>query len=97
MRPNVPELRDTLYRDSIERNPARGLGVVPLLTSSSKSEQGQEKKMEMEIAIWNGKKSKVLMVDTFNSSREALDFLREVQAIDKDATMQLIGVRKKKS
>ena len=53
--------------------------------------------MEMEIAIWNGKKSKVLMVDTFNSSREALDFLREVQAIDKDATMQLVGVRKKKS
>ena len=53
--------------------------------------------MEMEIAIWNGKKNKVLMVDTFNSSREALDFLREVQAIEKDATMQLVAVRKKKS
>ena len=50
--------------------------------------------MEIEVAIWNGKKSKVLMVDTFNSSKEALDFLKEIQVLDKDASLSVITARK---
>lgn len=51
--------------------------------------------MEMEIAIWNGKRTKVLAVETFNSSKEALEFLKEIQALDKDATLNLLAVRKR--
>jgi len=52
--------------------------------------------MEIEVAIWNGKKSKVLMVGTFNSSKEALDFLKvkEIQVLDKDASLSVITARK---
>lgn len=52
--------------------------------------------MEIETAIWNGKKSKVLAVETFNSSKEALDFLKEIQNLDKEASLSVIAVRKGK-
>ncbi len=52
--------------------------------------------MEIEVAIWNGKKTKVLMVGTFNSSKEALDFLKEIQILDKEASLNVIAVRKVK-
>lgn len=50
--------------------------------------------MQIETAIWNGKKSKVLAVETFNSSKEALDFLAEVQKLDKEASLHLTAVKK---
>ena len=50
--------------------------------------------MTVEVAIWNGKKTKVLLVDSFNSSKEALDFLKESQLLDKDASLTLAAVRK---
>ena len=50
--------------------------------------------MQIETAIWNGKKSKVLAVETFNSSKEALDFLAEVQKLDKEASLIVTAVRK---
>lgn len=50
--------------------------------------------MTVEVAIWNGKKTKVLLVDSFNSSKEALDFLKEIQLLDKDASLTLTAVRK---
>ena len=52
--------------------------------------------MEIEVAVWNGKKTKVLMVDSFNSSKEALDFLAEVQQLDKEASLNVLAVRKSK-
>ena len=53
-------------------------------------------KMEIEIAIWNSKKTKVLMVDTFNSTKEVLDFIKELQVVEKDATYTVTAVRKGK-
>ena len=52
--------------------------------------------MELEVAFWNGRKSKVLAVETFNSSKEALDFLKEIQNLDKEASLSVIAVRKSK-
>jgi len=52
--------------------------------------------MELDVAVWNGKKTKVLTAETFNSSKEALDFLKEVQVLDKEASLTVIAVRKKK-
>jgi hypothetical protein len=48
------------------------------------------------VAIWNGKKNKVLTVETFNSSKEALDFLKEVQLLDKEASLTVSAIRKTK-
>jgi hypothetical protein len=52
------------------------------------------KKMEIEVAIWNGRKSKVLFVGTFNSSKEALGFLAEVQKLDDKASLTICAIRK---
>ena len=52
--------------------------------------------MELDIAIWNGKKTKVLCVETFNSSKEALDFLKEIQVLDKEASLTVSAIRKGK-
>ena len=48
--------------------------------------------MKIETAIWNGKKTKVLAVPSFSSSQEALDFLAEIQKLDKDATLTVTSV-----
>ena len=53
-------------------------------------------KMEIEIAVWNSKKTKVLMVDSFNSTKEVLDFMTELQKVEKDATYTVTAVRKGK-
>ena len=50
--------------------------------------------MEIEVAIWNGRKSKVLFVGTFNSSKEALGFLAEVQKLDDKASLTICAIRK---
>jgi hypothetical protein len=50
--------------------------------------------MKLEAAIWNGKKTKVLAVETFYSTKELLDFMKELQVIDKDASYNLLAVRK---
>ena len=52
------------------------------------------KKMEIEVAIWNGRKSKVIFVGTFNSSKEALSFLAEIQKLDEKATLSVSAIRK---
>ncbi len=48
--------------------------------------------MKIETAIWNGKKSKVLAVPTFSTSDEALEFLAEIQKLDKEATLVVTSV-----
>jgi hypothetical protein len=48
--------------------------------------------MKIETAIWNGKKTKVLAVPSFSSAKEALDFLGEIQKLDKDATLTITAV-----
>ena len=53
-------------------------------------------KMKIEIAVWNSKKTKVLMVDTFNSTKEILDFMKELQVVEKDASYNVTAVRKDK-
>jgi hypothetical protein len=53
-------------------------------------------KMEIEIAVWNSKKTKVLMVDTFNSTKEVLDFMKELQTVEKEASYTVTAVRKGK-
>jgi len=50
--------------------------------------------MKLEVAIWNGKKTKVLAVETFTSSKEVKDFMKEINEVDKDATCVLISVKK---
>ena len=50
------------------------------------------KKMKIETAIWNGKKTRVLAVPSFSSSEEALEFLKEIQKLDKDATITITSV-----
>ena len=48
--------------------------------------------MKIETALWNGKKTKVLAVPTFSSSKEALDFLAEIQKLDKEASLTITAV-----
>lgn len=48
--------------------------------------------MKIDTAIWNGKKTKVLAVPSFSSAEEALDFLKEIQKLDKDATLSITSV-----
>jgi hypothetical protein len=48
--------------------------------------------MKIETAIWNGKKTRVLAVPSFSSSQEALDFLAEIQKLDKDASLTITSV-----
>lgn len=48
--------------------------------------------MKIETALWNGKKTKVLAVPTFSSAQEALDFLKEIQKLDKDASLNITAV-----
>ena len=50
--------------------------------------------MKLEVAIWNGKKTRVLAVENFNSTKELLDFMKELQVVDKDATYNLVSVKK---
>ena len=50
--------------------------------------------MKLETAIWNGKKTRVLAVETFNSTKELLDFMKELQIVDKDASYNLLSVKK---
>ena len=52
--------------------------------------------MEICIAIWNGKKTKVLGVETFTSTKTLLDFMKELQVVEKDATYNVLEVRKGK-
>jgi hypothetical protein len=52
--------------------------------------------MEISIAIWNGKKTKVLGVETFTSTKTLLDFMKELQVVEKDATYNVLEVRKGK-
>jgi hypothetical protein len=56
----------------------------------------RKKKMKINIAIWNSKKTKVLGVETFNSTKELLDFMKELQVVEKDATYNVLEVRKDK-
>ena len=48
--------------------------------------------MKIETAIWNGKKTRVLAVPSFATSDEALEFLKEIQKLDKDATLSITSV-----
>ena len=48
--------------------------------------------MKIETAIWNGKKTRVLAVPSFSTSDEALEFLKEIQKLDKDATLSITSV-----
>jgi hypothetical protein len=50
--------------------------------------------MEIDAAIWNGLKSRVYMVGTFSSSKEALGFLDEVRKLDDKATLTVSAIRK---
>ena len=48
--------------------------------------------MKIETAIWNGKKTRVLAVPTFSTSDEALEFLKEIQKLDKDASITITSI-----
>ena len=52
--------------------------------------------MKIETAIWNGKRTKVLGVETFTSTKELLEFMKELQVVEKDATYNVLSVRKDK-
>lgn len=52
--------------------------------------------MEICIAIWNGKKTKVLGVETFTSTKTLLEFMKELQVVEKGATYNVLEVRKGK-
>jgi hypothetical protein len=52
--------------------------------------------MEICIAIWNGKKTKVLGVETFTSTKTLLEFMKELQVVEKDAYYNVLEVRKGK-
>ena len=52
--------------------------------------------MEINIAIWNGKKTKVLGVETFTSTKTLLEFMKELQVVEKGATYNVLEVRKGK-
>lgn len=102
---NSASQRSQLFKNTLRRNrtapaPTDGAGSRP--SGGTIGEKflyylRQEKKeMEIETAIWNGKKTKVIAVETFNSSKEALDFLKEIQNLDKEASLSVIAVRKGK-
>jgi hypothetical protein len=48
--------------------------------------------MKIETAIWNGKKTRVIAVPSFSNSDEALKFLKEIQKLDKEATLTITAV-----
>ena len=50
--------------------------------------------MKIEAAIWNSKKTKVLAVITFDSTKELQDFMKELQVVEKDAGYTISAVRK---
>ena len=52
--------------------------------------------MKLETAIWNGRKTRVIGVETFNSTKDLLDFMKELQTVEKDATYTITSVRKDK-
>jgi hypothetical protein len=62
------------------------------ITTITKQIERERNKMKIETAIWNGKKTRVLAVPSFSSSQEALDFLAEIQKLDKDATLTVTSV-----
>jgi acylphosphatase len=62
------------------------------ITPIRKQTERERNKMKIETAIWNGKKTRVLAVPSFSSSQEALDFLAEIQKLDKDATLTVTSV-----
>jgi hypothetical protein len=67
--------------------------VLPArITPIRKQTERERNKMKIETAIWNGKKTRVLAVPSFSSSQEALDFLAEIQKLDKDATLTVTSV-----
>ena len=71
----------------------QSLSVPPArITPIRKQTERERNKMKIETAIWNGKKTKVLAVPSFSSSQEALDFLAEIQKLDKDATLTVTSV-----
>ena len=68
----------------------QSLSVPPARITPITERKG--KKMKIETAIWNGKKTRVLAVPSFSSSEEALEFLKEIQKLDKDATITITSV-----
>ena len=62
------------------------------ITPIRKQTERERNKMKIETAIWNGKKTRVLAVPSFSSSQEALDFLAEIQKLDKDATLTVTSI-----
>jgi hypothetical protein len=70
---------------------------VPLDRITPITERERNKmKMEIEVAIWNSKNTKVLAVETFNSTKELLDFMKELQLVEEKASYNLLSVRKGK-
>lgn len=65
------------------------MGVDRALTLREK-----DKRMQLEIAVWNSKKNKVLLVTTFNSTKELLDFMADLQKVEKDASYTLLSVKR---
>ncbi len=74
----------------------QSLSVPPARITPITERERNKMKMEIEIAVWNSKKTKVLMVDSFNSTKEVLDFMTELQKVEKDATYTVTAVRKGK-
>lgn len=52
--------------------------------------------VKIEVAIWNSKKSRVIGVETFNGAQELLDFMTEIQQIEKEAGYTVTAIRKDK-
>ena len=52
--------------------------------------------MKLETAIWNGRKTRVIGVETFNSTKDLLDFMKELHIVEPKATYNLKAVRKDK-
>jgi hypothetical protein len=50
--------------------------------------------MKLEVALWNSKKTKVIGLAEFNSPKELLDFMKELQLVEKDAGYTISAVRK---
>ena len=74
----------------------QSLSVPPARITPITERERNKMKMEIEIAVWNSKKTKVLMVDSFNSTKEVLDFMTELQKVEKDASYTVTAVRKGK-
>ena len=55
-----------------------------------------QKKMKLEVAIWNSRKTRVIGVADFNSVKELQDFMTELQKVEKEATYTITSVRKDK-